>query len=50
MVQKCTVRSDFWDQRKIQKVSNTVKDAAGFQGGENTEEPVELMLERKNRN
>ena len=49
MVQKCTVRSDMWDQRKIQKVSNTVKDGVGFQGGENTEEPPVLMSEGKDR-
>ena len=47
MVQKHTGRPDFWGQRKTQKVSNTVKDGVGFQGGGNTEEPAELMLEAK---
>lgn len=50
MVQKHTGRSDFWGQRKTQKVSNTVKDGVGFQGGGNTEEPAELMLEANDRN
>lgn len=47
MVQKRTVRSDFWDQRKIQKVSNTVKDEWGSKEGETQKNQLNLCYKGK---